>query len=224
MDDWKKLLEYATRQLRAAHIPDDAWALGGGTVLTLTFQHRYSKDIDIFFTDPQFLAYVSPRVNDGVDDSLGNFVEQAGFTKFYFSEGEVDFILARQISSFLPRSIIQLPGIRTEHPVEIISKKIIYRAEDFMPRDVFDLSVVFEHFGKELQESCTLFSSVLDPLQARIQSLFDSGRLETELNEMDLINKDPLAAKHSFANCQVFLNAVREDVYQQENIGPSFSM
>ncbi|MDR1308572.1 MAG: hypothetical protein LBL95_01520 [Deltaproteobacteria bacterium] len=31
----------------------------------LMFNHRYSKDIDIFLADRQMLPYVSPRVNDG---------------------------------------------------------------------------------------------------------------------------------------------------------------
>jgi hypothetical protein len=216
-DQWKILFEYARQQLRAAHIPDDVWVLGGGTVLMFHFQHRYSKDIDIFFTDPQYLPFLSPRVNDGVEDKLDDFVEQSNFTRLYFPEGEVDFVLAQPVTAYPQRILQQLPGILTEHPVEIISKKIIHRTNTFKPRDVYDLSIVIDRCGKEMQESYMFFSSVIGRLQARIQFLYDSGRLETELNDMDLIHREHHAAKHSFATCLDFLKAVREDVLQQKN-------
>jgi hypothetical protein len=149
--------------------------------------------------------------------ALDDFVEQANFTRLYFPEGEVDFILAQPITAYPQRILQQLPGILTEHPVEIISKKIIHRTDTFKPRDVYDLSIVIDRCGKEMQEGFMFFSSVIDRLQARIRFLYDSGRLETELNDMDLIHREPHAAKHSFATCLDFLNAVREDVLQQEN-------
>jgi len=37
------------------------WSLGGGTVLMFHYQHRLSKDIDIFITDPQFLRIHQPQ-------------------------------------------------------------------------------------------------------------------------------------------------------------------
>jgi hypothetical protein len=30
------------------------WTFGGGTVLMLGFDHRFSKDIDLFVPDPQY--------------------------------------------------------------------------------------------------------------------------------------------------------------------------
>ena len=38
------------------------WTFGGGTVLALRHQHRFSKDIDVFVPDPQYLGYLSPRL------------------------------------------------------------------------------------------------------------------------------------------------------------------
>jgi hypothetical protein len=218
MDDrWKILLRYARRQLRAANLPNDAWSLGGGTALMLNFQHRYSKDIDIFFTDPQYLAFLSPRLNDGTDDSIDDYIEQANFIKLHFPEGEVDFISARPITSYTPCILQQLPDIMTEHPVEIIAKKIIYRSESFKPRDVFDLSTVFNYCRDEMQETCLLFAPAIDNLQARIQFLNDSGRLEAEINAIDLVHKEVHAAGHYFAACQAFFDTVREAVEHQEN-------
>jgi hypothetical protein len=42
----------------------DDWSFGGGTVLMRRFRHRISMDVDIFVPDPQYLGYVSPRLND----------------------------------------------------------------------------------------------------------------------------------------------------------------
>jgi hypothetical protein len=39
---------------------DPFFTFGGGTVLMLRYQHRLSKDIDLFVPDPQSLAYVTP--------------------------------------------------------------------------------------------------------------------------------------------------------------------
>ncbi|TMG81556.1 MAG: nucleotidyl transferase AbiEii/AbiGii toxin family protein, partial [Betaproteobacteria bacterium] len=40
------------------------WSFGGGTVLMRRHGHRFSKDIDIFVPDPQWLGYLNPRLNE----------------------------------------------------------------------------------------------------------------------------------------------------------------
>ena len=45
----------------------EPWSFGGGTVLMRKFRHRFSKDIDIFVPDPQYLGHVSPRLNDAAE-------------------------------------------------------------------------------------------------------------------------------------------------------------
>ena len=37
----------------------DYWSFGGGTVLMRRHRHRFSKDIDIFVSDPQCLPYLA---------------------------------------------------------------------------------------------------------------------------------------------------------------------
>ncbi|MFT4179702.1 MAG: hypothetical protein QM612_09620, partial [Thermomonas sp.] len=41
--------------------------LGGGTRLMLALDHRISHDIDLFMRDPQWIGYISPRLNDRVE-------------------------------------------------------------------------------------------------------------------------------------------------------------
>jgi predicted nucleotidyltransferase component of viral defense system len=207
-DQWKILFDYAKQQLRAANLPDDTWVLGGGTALMLNFQHRYSKDIDIFFSDPQYLSFLSPRLDDAVDNKLDDYTEQANYIKLYFSEGEVDFISAKPISSYLPRMLQQLPDVMTEHPVEIVAKKIVHRTENFKPRDAFDLATVYNHYQQEMENCCALFTSIIDKLQDRIHLLYESGRLEVEMNAINIAKKEVQTARQIFTTCRSFLDTV----------------
>lgn len=55
---WQELLAQALRL--TDHLSDvvrnPSWSFGGGTVLMLRLNHRFSKDIDLFVPDPQYLA------------------------------------------------------------------------------------------------------------------------------------------------------------------------
>jgi hypothetical protein len=65
------------------------------------FNHRHSKDIDLFLADRQRLAYVSPRVNDGAGDSQ-DCVERARRARLYFPEGEIEFIAPPAVTPLKP--------------------------------------------------------------------------------------------------------------------------
>ena len=74
------------------------WTLGGGTVLMLRYRHRQSKDIDIFFPDPQALAYLNPR-HGGLAESLtSEYVDSADHLKLFFPEGEIDFVASPNLT------------------------------------------------------------------------------------------------------------------------------
>jgi hypothetical protein len=60
------------------------WTLGGGTVLMFRYEHRLSKDIDIFVPDPQYLGFVTPRLSDTAADLTDDYKEMAGsFVKLH---------------------------------------------------------------------------------------------------------------------------------------------
>jgi len=65
------------------------WSFGGGTVLMRRHHHRFSKDIDIFVPDPQYLGYLTPRLNDKAEALTGNYIEQANSLKLIFPEGRL---------------------------------------------------------------------------------------------------------------------------------------
>lgn len=142
MENSKILLKRAIKALKQAHVPDDCWSVGGGTVLAHFYNHRLSKDIDVFLNDAQYLNALSPRVNDLTEDALA-YQEQGQFISLTYPEGKVDFIVAAQLTVFEPQKTDFFgEQVYLEDPVEIIVKKIFHRGEFVLARDIFDFAVV----------------------------------------------------------------------------------
>jgi hypothetical protein len=88
---WEILFQRALvliEDARSAGIPVEEWTFGGGTVLMRRHRHRLSKDIDIFVNDPQFITYLTPRLNQTAESLTTNYVEDHNFVKLAFPEGE----------------------------------------------------------------------------------------------------------------------------------------
>ena len=144
MDNSKILLERAIKSLKEANIKDDLWAVGGGTVLSSVYGHRLSKDIDIFISEPQLLSRISPRFNQVTEEAL-DYEETNSFVSLTFPEGKIDFVNASRISGFKPEKRNFLGKyVYVEDPVEIVSKKLFFRGQYVLPRDLFDLAVVYD--------------------------------------------------------------------------------
>ena len=58
-----------------AGVPEPPWTFGGGTVLMLNYAHRLSRDIDIFLGDPQYLGFLSPRLNGTIETWVADWEE-----------------------------------------------------------------------------------------------------------------------------------------------------
>lgn len=127
------------------------WTFGGGTVLMLRYRHRQSKDIDIFFPDPQSLSYLNPR-NGGLAESLTTeYSDTADHLKLYFPEGEIDFVASPNLTQpGFEMAIVEKRKIRLETAIEIIAKKMWHRGNEAKARDLFDLCVVIDHSQVEL--------------------------------------------------------------------------
>lgn len=131
----------------------DEWTFGGGTVLMRRHRHRFSKDIDIFISDPQCLGYLSPRLSNAVEAMTTHYIEQSGFVKLYFPEGEIDFVVSGSLTRN-PTRTEQLLGrpVAVETSAEIIAKKVWHRGPEFTARDTFDLAMVIEKEPQALPE------------------------------------------------------------------------
>ncbi len=87
---WRNLLPEALRiidSLRGNGYGTLDFRLGEGTVLMFRFDHRVSKDIDMFIDDAQALGYLSPRLNDAAGMGLLEYQEQANALKFILPLG-----------------------------------------------------------------------------------------------------------------------------------------
>lgn len=203
-DSWKNLFSAAMQQIKQANLSSSMWTFGGGTVLMHKFSHRFSKDIDIFFSDRQLLGYISPRINDALEDRAIKYIEQDNFIKIYLKEGEIDFILSPRISNCKPvQAIIEGEKIFLDHPVEIIAKKIEHRANEFKARDVFDLAIVYSQMKTTMLKNLDISKEKLICLNRRVCDLHESNILENQLQE---ISRLPAGEKIRGTEFELFKN------------------
>lgn len=193
MDDmWLKLFRRALDLIGSCSelkTPEPKWTFGGGTVLFMEFGHRYSKDIDIFLTDAQYISYFSPRLNpvseSWMENNGGKYIESSHFLKIEIkdkeSEGEIDFIVGPHLMSDYARpQEIEGRIVMVETPEEILAKKVFYRAENFTARDVFDFAFLIENGIADFLYQDAMFRNKLDPIAARIENFKDNMAISFE--------------------------------------------
>lgn len=116
---------------------------GGGTVLMLRYDHRASKDIDIFVPDPQYLGYVTPRLSAVAESISINYEESAEAVKLIRAEGEIDIVVGTPLTrpSF---EVCAFEGraIKVETSAEILAKKMWHHGNMATARDLFDLCAI----------------------------------------------------------------------------------
>lgn len=210
MESSEILLEQAIKILEGHKLLENRWAIGGGTVLGIYLNHRTSRDIDIFIEDLQYLPALSPRLNDDAAEAL-DYVEDHRFISLTFPAGKIDFIACPQITDFTPKeSLFFDRKVRLEHSVEIVSKKIFFRGQRVLPRDVFDLAAVYNSDEKQnliasLQRMPdkvnTFYQSFIKQLQDRGFAPYSTTRRETILPGGEpLIGKEFLLCKELLGN------------------------
>ncbi len=110
--------------------------LGGGTRLMLTYEHRISHDIDLFIRDPQWIPYLSPRLQDEYPGCQG-YEEASNYLKLNYRQGEIDFIVAPRLTNLKPESSSETSFL-LDPICEVIKKKLLYRGASLHPRDIYD--------------------------------------------------------------------------------------
>ena len=146
------------------------WSFGGGTVLMRRYRHRFSKDIDIFINDPQYLGYLTPRLSDTAESLTTDYVEQANFLKLSFAEGEIDFVVSAPLTAAPVRTeSIFGRKVLVETSTEIVAKKIWHRGAYFTARDIFDLALVAEREAEALHEIAPVLRDRRDATLAHIE-------------------------------------------------------
>jgi len=183
---------------------DPPWTFGGGTVLMLRFDHRLSKDIDLFVPDPQYLGHVNPRLGGFAEALTSEYEESAEFIKLLLPQGEIDIVVGSSLTE-TPYEAVDYGGrkIRVETCAEIIAKKMWHRGDQAKARDLFDLCAVAQ-FEPEAIERASPFmerhaAAFLRRLEARV--------VESE-REFDAI--DAKSFKTSFWECIAIAHAILE--------------
>jgi hypothetical protein len=96
---WQSLFRQTLVLLNALPqtIPTQQWSFGGGTVLMLRYNHRQSKDIDFFVSDPQLPGYLTPRLSDVASVITDDYQEGAEYLKLFLPEVRL-ILLLRHLS------------------------------------------------------------------------------------------------------------------------------
>ncbi|HTN98621.1 MAG TPA: nucleotidyl transferase AbiEii/AbiGii toxin family protein [Nordella sp.] len=146
MEAWRSLIRRAVARLEALGLGRDEWQWGGGTVLMLRYRHRFSRDVDLFIDDVQYLSYLSPRLSDRATDDILGYSEQANHLRLEYPEGEIDFLTVAPVFPDLKPIGEPIEGVdgavRLMADKEIIGQKLFYRAATFTGRDLYDFVAV----------------------------------------------------------------------------------
>ncbi|MFT4180237.1 MAG: hypothetical protein QM612_12395, partial [Thermomonas sp.] len=137
-------------------------------------------DIDLFMRDPQWIGYISPRLNDRVEAVVAGYEEAADFIKLSLPDGEIDFIVRGSLLG-LPDETSNETRLPLEPVAEVLAKKLFYRGSALTPRDLFDWWAV-ENMKPELVQ------------EAQMGRLLESKR-QGILNALDLLPRSAAAAK-----------------------------
>lgn len=221
MENSKKLLNYAINILAEGSVSSNNWSIGGGTILANTYNHRMSKDIDVFLDDVQQLSSLSPRFNNKSEDAL-DYDEMSQYISLTFPEGKVDFIAGPQITDF-PAQKQQFLGrkVRLDDPVEIISKKIYFRGNQVLPRDVFDLAVVYN--SDRRQDLIKVAFAMPDKMNIFIDA-FTKQMQNPDFEPYSITNHDMLLPggkslqDKEFSICQQFIQKIQVKLNRPQNL------
>ncbi|WP_342744451.1 nucleotidyl transferase AbiEii/AbiGii toxin family protein [Polynucleobacter cosmopolitanus] len=191
---WEELLPHALKvieDIKTHGIKNPFWTFGGGTVLMLRYQHRISKDIDIFVPDPQYLGFATPRLSDVAAEISDDYIEESSsYVKLIRPEGEIDFVASPNLTS---------PGfeewhlknnlIKVETGTEIVAKKLWHRGDRATARDLFDLALVIEKEGDALRQAHHFLLKNADQFIEQLNSRREI--LTVQFNNIETLNYNP---------------------------------
>lgn len=181
---WEGLFKDALRlvkEIRTRGTKDLYWTFGGGTVLMRRYQHRLSKDIDIFVPDPQALNYVTPRLSQLAEDLSHHYDEANGYIKLFLKDGEIDFVASPNLTDtpYL-NEVIFGTTVRVETSAEIVAKKFYHRGNRLLARDMFDFALVAEKESDELLQASKFLVRYADEIKSALAGDLTSLRLQFE--------------------------------------------
>lgn len=167
--------------------------LGGGTRVMLALNHRISNDIDLFIRDPQWIGYLSPRLNSNVESLTGAYEETAVSLKLRFAEGEIDLIVAAPLLQ-LPEESSPETSFPLEPLAEVLAKKLFHRGWQLAPRDLFDWWAIETKARNVVPKSKLgpLLKTKFDGISDALDAMGQSRRAASLWNEVQAPNSPRL--------------------------------
>lgn len=156
---------------------------GGGTALAMYyFQHRLSFDIDLFVTDIQILNYLSPKhwIDETDKFNSSKYIDLSNHIRVLEKKNniKVDVLVSQSASSdyLLDDSKdIFCSDVYVESIEDILAKKIVYRRNDNLTRDIIDIAIAIK-----VQDSI-----LLDMLESGLINKQDLKELKNSLEHLD---------------------------------------
>ncbi|WP_179255543.1 nucleotidyl transferase AbiEii/AbiGii toxin family protein [Burkholderia sp. HI2714] len=221
---WEGLFDQAVALIDTVHKVGERlpkWRFGGGTMLMLDFNHRFSKDIDIFITDPQYLTFYSPRLNEVAEDFSTEYVEAAHYLKIIGKGGDIDFVISPTLTSE-PTVDREIRGrtVTTETPVEIVAKKAFYRAQGFTARDLFDMALVLERCPEDCAREAKVLKERAQIITDRLED--NRERLEADFAKIITLDYNP-TFEHCYNTVTAFLSEPAPEA-RPKSKGPTAGM
>lgn len=176
------------------------WVFGGGTALAMFhFNHRKSFDIDIFITESQLFDFLNPKwyidktelfdSNEYRFDGMNHHIQLK--TK---EEIKVDFLLNEAIINRpIKNEILPLEyELFYESIEDIIAKKIKYRKQDNLTRDIFDIAMAVSFDTSMIEKLIVSRFITFDDLEILTASLntLDQKRYILELEKIEPQTKE----------------------------------
>lgn len=201
---WAALFESAltlTDHL-ATVIDRPVWTFGGGTVLMLRLNHRYSRDIDLFVPDPQYLGHVTPRLSDAAENLTTEYIEAAGYVKLLMPTGEIDIVVGESLTN-QPWEMVAHRGrqIRVETNAEILAKKMYHRGNLAKARDLFDLCAVADLDPVSVEQAAPFLTRYGDLFIAQLKA--NAGYIEEDFAQIQRIGY-----KRPFEECLTLAESI----------------
>lgn len=122
---------------------------GGGTALAIYYyQHRLSFDIDLFATDMQVLNYLSPKhwIDETNHFNSSSYIDLSHHIRVLEKKNniKIDVLISQSsTTNYLVDDSKSLfdQTVYVENIEDIIAKKIVYRRNDNLTRDIIDIGI-----------------------------------------------------------------------------------
>lgn len=156
---------------------------GGGTALAIYyFQHRLSFDIDLFVSDVQILNYLSPKhwIDETNRFNNNKYIDLSNHIRVLEKKNniKVDVLVSQSTSSnyLLDNSkVIFTSDVYVESIEDIIGKKIVFRRNDNLTRDIIDIAIAIKLKDGILQNM----------IKSGLINKIDLKELKTSLDNLD---------------------------------------